>query len=198
MGLGIVPGLPMEGTCETSLGGRGLQLTEVRCTSRGVHCIGESMPGTPGELRDADGREPSEASSWMVSEPSRKGAGGGKRDCGTSSGVVTSGVRCLSTLVPCKNLSVVASGRGRPDSENGSSNLMFNSVNLGTYQKILPSPIRLSTPSLPLLRVTICRTSASPRPDPLPPCFWPISVCTNGEKSPSSAISLALRPTPVS
>lgn len=50
-------------------------------------------------------------------------------------------------------------------------------------QNMLPLPNSLSTPSLPFESLTIWRTSARPRPDPLPPCLRPISVWTYGENN---------------
>lgn len=43
-------------------------------------------------------------------------------------------------------------------------------------QNVDPSCTFDRTPSRPPLRLTICRTSASPRPVPFPPCCRPISV----------------------
>lgn len=56
---------------------------------------------------------------------------------------------------------------GRGGKEYGNSN-----------QNILPLPNSLSTPNRPPESLTICRTRARPRPEPLPPCRRPISVWT--------------------
>ena len=89
-----------------------------------------------------------------------------------------------------------------PPPKGAADNASGPTPNDNSTQKMLPEslPTRDRTPSRPWLRRTICRTSARPKPEPLPPWTRPISVCTYGEKRrrPPSTRSRPRMPTPVS